>query len=173
MVKSTPISQIASPPPQQSRIEPPVVHTNNQNEDINIEDLIHEKEKNEHQAQQFELQNQIEMLKRQIEMTKKTPQVQAEPIGHPQIPSMTHNAPLEQRTNLTDSIINKNSLLMLISNLDYKLFVVVFIVVSIMYSTNLREFISNKLEDKNLTYLTSYIQSFVSSVGVVVLMKSN
>ena len=169
MVKSTPISQIASAPQQQSRIEPPVAPTNNQNEDINIEDLIHEKERNDHQSQQFELQNQIDTLKRQIEMTKST-----EHIGHTyQAPATPTTAQEPQRSNLTDSIINKNSILMVISNLDYKLFAVVFVVVSVMYSSNLRDFISNKLEEKNLTHLTSYIQSFVASVGVVVIMKSN
>ena len=74
MVKSTPIAQIIQPQQQQAITNPPPPqqYQEDTNEDINIEDLVQEKERLStiQHKQQSELQNQIDSLKREIEMNK-------------------------------------------------------------------------------------------------------
>ena len=73
MGKSTPISQIV-PPTQQTITTPIIQPVEDNNEDINIEDLVQEKERQSSVQirQQTDLQNQIDTLKREIEMNKRS-----------------------------------------------------------------------------------------------------
>ena len=173
MVKSTPIAQVM---PQQQ----PKTISQDGNEDINIEDLVREKEglsiaqQQQQQQQQNELQNQIDLLKREIEMNKSQVS-ESMPIHQHILQQSQHQQPQMQQPSqsITDSIINKNAILSFMNDFDYYLFVILVFVLMIMYSESVRSFISEKLELKNLAYLTSYTQAFVSAMLVVLIKKLN
>lgn len=174
MVKSTPIAQIM---PQQQAItqpQPPQHHQAEMSEDINIEDLVQEKERlsTVQHKQQSDLQNQIDTLKKEIEMNNANiqPSVPQQPVAQPFSPQ-TPSPPVPQ--NMTDSFINKNALLSIVGKLDYFLFVIIVFVLLVVYSDTVRSFISLKLELKNLVYLTSYIQAILSAILVILIKKLN
>lgn len=171
MVKSTPIAQIIQPQQQAISPSPPQQHQEDTNEDINIEDLVQEKERLStiQQKQQAELQNQIDTLKREIEMNK------SNITSSHQVPVAPSMAPQTQSTpqSMTDSFINKNALMSVVGDLDYFLFMIVAFIVLVVYSESVRNFIFQKLELKNLSYLTSYAQAFLSALLVVLIKKLN
>ena len=177
MVKSTPIAQIIQPPQQQAITHPPPQqqYQEDTNEDINIEDLVQEKERLStiQQKQQSELQNQIDSLKREIEMNKSNISSSTSPQQPPPqqmaAPPPTQSIP----QSMTDSFINKNAILSIVGDLDYFLFVIVVFIVVVVYSESVRSFIFQKLELKNLSYLTSYTQAFLSALLVVLIKKLN
>ena len=186
MVKSTPIAQIIQPSQQPSQQQqtitqppPQQQYQEDTNEDINIEDLVQEKERLStiQHKQQSELQNQIDILKREIEMNKSnipSPSSQAPPAEQ-MSPSISQTQPIPQSTSqsMTDSFINKNALLSIVGDLDYFLFVIVVFIVVVVYSESVRSFIFQKLELKNLSYLTPYTQAFLSALLVVLIKKLN
>ena len=177
MVKSTPIAQIIQPPQQQAITHPPPQqqYQEDTNEDINIEDLVQEKERLStiQHKQQSELQNQIDSLKMEIEMNKSNISSSTSPQQPPPqqmaAPPPTQSIP----QSMTDSFINKNAILSIVGDLDYFLFVIVVFIVVVVYSESVRSFIFQKLELKNLSYLTSYTQAFLSALLVVLIKKLN
>ena len=181
MGKSTPISQIV-PPTQQTITTPIIQPVEDNNEDINIEDLVQEKERQSSVQirQQTDLQNQIDTLKREIEMNKgpiapppqafQQPQQQPQQLQQPQQPQQPQQ--INPQT-VTDSLINKNLILSLFNDVDYFLFVILVFVLIIMYSEHVKGFLFEKLELKNLAYLTSYVQAILSSIIVVLIKKLN
>lgn len=177
MVKSTPIAQIIQPPQQQAITHPPPQqqYQEDTNEDINIEDLVQEKERLStiQHKQQSELQNQIDSLKREIEMNKSNISSSTSPQQPP--PQQMASPPPAQSIpqSMTDSFINKNAILSIVGDLDYFLFVIVVFIVVVVYSESVRSFIFQKLELKNLSYLTSYTQAFLSALLVVLIKKLN
>lgn len=180
MVKSTPIAQITSPQQQQQAITQPPPQQKYQeemNEDINIEDLVQEKERLStiQQQQQSDLQNQIDTLKREIEMNKSNIPTPSLTPTQPQTttPQQPQTTTPTQSQSMTDSFINKNALLSVVGDLDYFLFVVVVFILVVVYSESVRSFIFQKLEVKNLAYLTSYTQAFLSAILVVLIKKLN
>ena len=178
MVKSTPIAQIIQPPQQQAITNPPPPqqYQEDTNEDINIEDLVQEKERLStiQHKQQSELQNQIDSLKREIEMNKSnitsSPQV---PVAQSTVPQTQQPTPQSIPPSMTDSFINKNALMSIVGDLDYFLFVIIVFIVVVVYSESVRSFIFQKLELKNLSYLTPYTQAFLSALLVVLIKKLN
>lgn len=178
MVKSTPIAQIIQPQQQQAITNPPPPqqYQEDTNEDINIEDLVQEKERLStiQHKQQSELQNQIDSLKREIEMNKSnitsSPQVL---VDQSTVPQTQQPTPQSVPPSMTDSFINKNALMSIVGDLDYFLFVIVVFIVVVVYSESVRSFIFQKLELKNLSYLTSYTQAFLSALLVVLIKKLN
>ena len=150
MVKSTPINQL----PQDSEVKAtPTL------EEINMEDLIKEKETQDYTNK---LQDQIDLLKQQIESSKQI-----------DLNNMPNSQSYKEEPKLiTESIINKNSLTAIINELDYVLFFGVLILSLIINSTTVYTFLCNKLEIKQLGYLTKYIQSVVLAITVVVLKKN-
>jgi hypothetical protein len=179
MVKSTPITQVF---PQQQPQQKTIVQDTN--EDINIEDLVQEKarlssitqqQQQQQQQQQVDLQNQIELLKREIHMNK------SQNVPDSVTSSVTTNSEEKSKTDpvhiepkgITDSIINKNAMITFVNEFDYSLFVILIFILTIMYSETTRTFISQKLEIKNLAYLTPYAQSFISALLVVFIKKLN
>lgn len=183
MVKSTPIAQIIQPPQQQAITHPPPQqqYQEDTNEDINIEDLVQEKERLStiQHKQQSELQNQIDSLKREIEMNKSniSSSPQSTPLPVQQLNSSTpqtqQSTPQSIPQSMTDSFINKNAILSIVGDLDYFLFVIVVFIAVVVYSESVRSFIFQKLELKNLSYLTSYTQAFLSALLVVLIKKLN
>lgn len=177
MVKSTPIAQIIQPPQQQAITHPPPQqqYQEDTNEDINIEDLVQEKERLStiQQKQQSELQNQIDSLKREIEMNKSNISSSASPQQPPPQQMAAHPPTQSIPQSMTDSFINKNAILSIVGDLDYFLFVIVVFIVVVVYSESVRSFIFQKLELKNLSYLTSYTQAFLSALLVVLIKKLN
>ena len=175
MGKSTPISQIV-PPTQQTITTPIIQPVEDNNEDINIEDLVQEKERQSSVQirQQTDLQNQIDTLKREIEMNKgpiaPPPQAFQQPQQQPQ--QLQQPQQINPQT-VTDSLINKNLILSLFNDVDYFLFVILVFVLIIMYSEHVKGFLFEKLELKNLAYLTSYVQAILSSIIVVLIKKLN
>ena len=175
MGKSTPISQIV-PPTQQTITTPIIQPIEDNNEDINIEDLVQEKERQSSVQirQQTDLQNQIDTLKREIEMNKgpiaPPPQAFQQPQQQPQ--QLQQPQQINPQT-VTDSLINKNLILSLFNDVDYFLFVILVFVLIIMYSEHVKGFLFEKLELKNLAYLTSYVQAILSSIIVVLIKKLN
>uniref|UniRef100_A0A6C0CVE7 Transmembrane protein n=1 Tax=viral metagenome TaxID=1070528 RepID=A0A6C0CVE7_9ZZZZ len=180
MVKSTPIAQIIPPQQQQQAITQPPPQQKYQeemNEDINIEDLVQEKERLStiQQQQQSDLQNQIDTLKREIEMNKSNIPTPSLTPQQPQTmtPTQPQTTTPTQSQSMTDSFINKNALLSVVGDLDYFLFVVVVFILVVVYSESVRSFIFQKLEVKNLAYLTSYTQALISAILVVLIKKLN
>ena len=139
MVKSTPINQLQ---PEQPVVSPP------QTEEINMEDLIQEKQVQDHTT---ELQHQIDSLKQQIELTKVIPQ----------------NVPTPP-----ESIISKNALINMLNDFDYKLFFVIITSYLLLNSSMVYSYIFDKLEMKELGYLTTYIQSILLGLIVVLVNKN-
>ena len=165
MVKSTPIAQIIQPPQQQAITNPPPPqqYEEDTNEDINIEDLVQEKERLSaiQHKQQSELQNQIDSLKREIEMNKSnitsSPQV---PVAQSTVPQTQQPTPQSIPPSMTDSFIINNPLRSILVDLDYFLFLIVLFFVVVLYSESVRGFIFQNLELKNLSYLPSCTTPF-------------
>ena len=169
MVKSTPINQLPISQNQQQHITTQNNNTFNQTEEINIEDLVQEKERIEYSQQQDNLQDQINNLKQEIEKRKHDNDDHKENINpHP----LQNNNPINVfDKNGHDSIINKNMIQCIYEYIDIKIFVIVFIFSLVIFSKTINMFFFNKLEIKDLGYLTSYIQSLIMSISIMCIMK--
>lgn len=164
MTKSTPIHQLqqsntATPP---SAMVPQVESSTESV--VNVEHALQERESfDQDRTQQVLLQEQIDLLKMQLSANASkgaSPTTQV-----PQHPPPVYDNPK------SDSLINKSTLIYLGNNFDYKLFIIVFILSILIYSSSIREYLFTKLDDKKLAYLHPYVLAGLVSLGVSVFNK--
>lgn len=160
MVKSTPINQLQQPKMVQP--QPRIVH---ETEDVNIENLINEQQQ-QSQEDTNDLQNQINNLRHQLELSKSYDSSTSTNSG-PSLPPNPTTA-----TDLTEPVINDNFLMGIMKNFDYKLFFIALILYIIVSSCTVHTFIFDKLELKQLGFLTNYIQSILLALGIVLATKN-
>ena len=157
MTKSTPISNLQQsnpppPPPSPPLIQQSAPETSSQ--DLSIESALKEFDSTPSDNTQQQLQDQIDLLKMQLNTNKEIP------IQSPPLPSPTDN-----------SLINKNTLLYLTNNFDYKLFIIVFLFCIIIYSSSIKDFLFNKLDAKKVSYIHPYLLAFLVALCSVICHK--
>lgn len=150
-------------------IPPPVAvpHAESSTESVvNVEHALQERESFERdRTQQIQLQEQIDLLKMQLSANESTGA--STPVY---VPQTTATAPAHEHPK-SDSLINKGTLIYLGNNFDYKLFIIVFILSILMYSSSIREYLFSKLDAKKLAYLHPYVLAALVSLGVSVFNK--
>lgn len=142
----------------------PQVDSSKSDSAVNVEHAIHENAALEQErAHQSQLQEQIDFLKMQLSANATTA---ASATTHaPQAPAPVYDHPK------SDSLINKGTLIYLGNNFDYKLFIIVFILSILIYSSSIREYLFAKLDDRKLAYLHPYILAALVSFGVSIFNK--
>lgn len=172
MTKSTPLSQIPRTQVQQqvdsnstdTTVSPPP-HTNNSvvitdEEDINIEEVLQNEKMTNNNI--LSLQHQIESLKSEID--KKNSIVNQN--------KTSIEVPIDVQT--TPSIINKDSLqgiLFHLKNLNYTNIVATFILVNVIYSDYIDNWLVSKLCETKYAISIPYIKAIVIAFIVSVLYK--
>ena len=152
MTKSTPISNLqqSNPPPPS---HPLIQHPPSETQDLTIESALKEFDSTpSDNTTQKQLQDQIDLLKMQLNTNKEI------------IP----NQPSPPITITDNSLINKNTLLYLTNNFDYKLFIIVFLFCIIIYSSSIRDFLFNKLDAKKVSYIHPYLLAFLVALCSVI-----
>jgi hypothetical protein len=156
MTKSTPISNLqqSNPPPPPPPPSPPLIqHPPSETQDLTIESALKEFDSTpSDNTTQKQLQDQIDLLKMQLNTNKEI------------IP----NQPSPPITITDNSLINKNTLLYLTNNFDYKLFIIVFLFCIIIYSSSIRDFLFNKLDAKKVSYIHPYLLAFLVALCSVI-----
>jgi len=156
MTKSTPISNLqqSNPPPPPPPPSPPLIqHPPSETQDLTIESALKEFDSTpSDNTPQKQLQDQIDLLKMQLNTNKEI------------IP----NQPSPPITITDNSLINKNTLLYLTNNFDYKLFIIVFLFCIIIYSSSIRDFLFNKLDAKKVSYIHPYLLAFLVALCSVI-----
>lgn len=164
MVKSTPIANITSAP---------------NNEPTDIEQLVDESAyhiptPSHSPSPQGDLQAQIELLKLQLQANAASPpppppviphvqvQVPVAPVSNPPLPTSNH-----QFSQVTNDIINKTTIMNMLNTFDVKLFIIVIISYLALNSTYITDFLTSKLDVRNLNYLKPFIISCLMAVAVV------
>lgn len=156
MTKSTPISNLQQsnppPPPPPSIQSPPLIQPPpSETQDLTIESALKEFDSTPYDnTTQKQLQDQIDLLKMQLNTNKET------------IPTQLPQPPTD------NSLINKNTLLYLTNNFDYKLFIIVFLFCIIIYSSSIRDFLFNKLDAKKVSYIHPYLLAFLVALCSVI-----
>jgi len=151
MTKSTPIHNLQQSNTATSApikfVEPP--------QDVNVEQAMHEFDREHDEPPDgSQLQDQIDLLKMQMSVNaKKSPEALSEP------------------NTGSESLITRNTLMYIGHHFDYKLCIIVFTVCLLLYSSSLREFLFNKLETKQLSYLHPYVLAALVSIVVSMLNK--
>ena len=166
MTKSTPIHQLQQsnttthPPAMVPQVDSSADST------VNVEHALQEKSALEQErAHQSQLQEQIDFLKMQLGANAVTAASASATTHAPQAPAPVYYHPK------SDSLINKGTLIYLGNNFDYKLFIIVFILSILIYSSSIREYLFAKLDDRKLAYLHPYILAALVSLGVSILNK--
>lgn len=154
MTKSTPISNLQQSNPPPPPPSPPLIqHPPSETQDLTIESALKEFDSTpSDNTTQKQLQDQIDLLKMQLNTNKEI------------IP----NQPYPPITITDNSLINKNTLLYLTNNFDYKLFIIVFLFCIIIYSSSIRDFLFNKLDAKKVSYIHPYLLAFLVALCSVI-----
>jgi hypothetical protein len=158
MTKSTPISNLQQsnppppPPPSPPLIQQPVPETSSH--DLSIESALKEFDSPPPDNTQQQLQDQIDLLKMQLNTNKEIP-----------------NQPIHLPPPTDNSLINKNTLLYLTNNFDYKLFIIVFLFCIIIYSSSIKDFLFNKLDAKKMSYIHPYLLALLVALCSVICHK--
>ena len=154
MTKSTPISNLQQSNPPPPPPSPPLIqHPPSETQDLTSESALKEFDSTpSDNTTQKQLQDQIDLLKMQLNTNKEI------------IP----NQPYPPITITDNSLINKNTLLYLTNNFDYKLFIIVFLFCIIIYSSSIRDFLFNKLDAKKVSYIHPYLLAFLVALCSVI-----
>ena len=156
MVKSTPISNITNKP----EIEP-----------TDIEQLVDEKVYQQPTlppaSSPVDLQAQIDLLKLQLQASA-APPTQAPTTAPPIVVNNIPPPPTHQFSQVTNDIINKTTVLNVMNTFDFKLFGIVVVAYLLLNSNYVSEFLTSKLDVRNLNYLKPFIISSLMAVAVVI-----